>query len=127
MMRGRAVQPKGMKLRGRTVPRGLRGTTMSFDKRKRVWSVPGLSPILTPSSERGTCLTRVPVALEIAMRLSSGMVTIAQRPNPTGVLRGLKRRSSSLGVEGEDALQMELLRFSATDWWRRWDSLVGRK
>ena len=123
---GLAVQPKGMKWRGRSGPIGRRGTTRPFAKRKWVKVVPGFNPILTPSSVTGTFLKGVPVALEIARRLSSGCSTIAHRPNGTGCLFSLRPQTNSAGVMGNEALLVEWLSASPTAWSASSESSVGR-
>ena len=105
---------------------GVRGTTLLLASRKRVRSVPCWRPMLTPSSTRGIFLIGVPVDFAIACLLSSGCITIAQRPKGTGCRCGLNSRTISLGVLGYDALQIELLRVSPTDCSRRRVTSVGR-
>ena len=89
-------------------------------------SVPGWRPILTPSSVTGIRDSGVPVALEMEMRLSSGWVTRALRPNGMGARWGRKPDKASFGVKGAEALQTELFKVSPTLWSKSKDSSGGR-
>ena len=60
------------------------------------------------------------------MRLSCGTVTIAHLPKGTGGRWGLNPRTSSLGVEGDEALQMLLLSDSHIDCSNNSEHLGGR-
>ena len=55
-------------------PIGIRGTTRLLESSHCALSVPGIKPILTPSSMCGTSLIGCPVCLDIVMRLSIGWV-----------------------------------------------------
>lgn len=107
-------------------PRGRRGTTMSLARRNNEWSVPGTRPMLTPNSAIGICFNGVPVAEARVMRLSCGTVTIAHRPKGTGGRWGLNPLTSSLGVEGDEALQMLLFSDSHMDCSSKSEHLGGK-
>ena len=53
-------QLKGIKLWGSKGPIGIRGTTSPLDSSQWVLSVPGMRPMLTPSSTLGTSFSGVP-------------------------------------------------------------------
>ena len=107
-------QLKGTKWSGRRGPIGIRGTTMPFASNQRDWSVPGISPMHTPNSVMGTSFSGDPERTDIVRRLSSGCITIAQRPKAMGARCGLNPDRASFGVRGKEALQTELLRVSPT-------------
>jgi len=111
---GRRFHWKGTKWAGSRGPIGTRGTTTPLDSNQRVRSVPGCSPMLTPSSVTGTKEKGTPVAFARVRRLSSGWRTIALRPNGIGGRWGLKPKRASFGVRGAEALQIELLSVSPT-------------
>lgn len=81
---GLGFQLNGIKLEGSVGPMGIRGTTIPLARSHWVRSVPAWRPILTPSSVMGTNGSGEPVDFAIALRLSSGCVTIAHRPNEIG-------------------------------------------
>ena len=74
----------------------------------------------------GTFLNGMPVTFDIVMRLSSGCLTIAQRPNGVGCRLSLMPYKASYGVRGEDDLLVEWLRHSPTDWSSRRFASGGR-
>ena len=111
-------QLKGTKWSGRRGPIGMRGTTIPFASNQRDWSVPGISPMHTPNSVIGTSLIGDPEWSDSVRRLSSGCITIAQRPKAMGARCGLNPDRASFGVRGKDALQTELLSVSPTLWER---------
>lgn len=111
-------QLKGTKWSGRSGPIGMRGTTIPFASNQRDWSVPGMSLMHTPNSVIGTSLSGDPERRDRVRRLSSGCITIAQRPKAMGARCGLNPERASFGVRGKDALQTELLRVSPTLWER---------